>query len=77
MGFEPYSLIINVNFSEKEKAEAPVQEVKQAVNNEEEVKSKKRHLNVVSIGHVGELIYVVPSLSSAHFNIERCVLLLL
>ncbi|KAL2940394.1 Eukaryotic peptide chain release factor GTP-binding subunit ERF3A [Bienertia sinuspersici] len=36
----------------KEKVKAPVQEVKEAVNADEEAKNKKRHLNVVSIGHV-------------------------
>ena len=40
----------------KEKAEAPVQELKEVANADEEAKNKKRHLNVVSIGHVGELI---------------------
>lgn len=37
--------------------EAPISEMKEAVDSGEEAKKKKRHLNVVSIGHVGELTF--------------------
>lgn len=42
--------------------EAPVHEVKEAPVHEvkeEETRNKKRHLNLVSIGHVGELTFDV------------------
>ncbi|CAO2834420.1 unnamed protein product [Amaranthus hypochondriacus] len=37
---------------DKGKVEAPISEMKEAVDSGEEAKKKKRHLNVVSIGHV-------------------------
>ena len=43
----------------------------------EEAKNKKRHLNVVSIGHVGEFMCGVLHLSFAHALDERCELPLL
>ena len=71
------SLLIEWNFSDKGKVEAPITEMKEAVDSSEEAKNKKRHLNVVSIGHVGEFMCGVLHLSFAHALDERCELPLL